>query len=131
MKTNNESGKSVSIFVGIWFLLKTVLNMIIDGLDIAQLPSDIGNLVTAAVVMALMVLGIKYTNYVVAVIMAIVVAINLIGNLSMLFDMHTIIKGLIYLAEGAIDVILAIVLCLSGNVKEHFSNSLSDLGSGN
>ncbi len=118
---NNSSGKTVSLIIGAWFIVKWILNLIIGG------GFDIVGLLIAAVIFVLCFLGIKYTNYVIAGIAVIVVLVNLIPNIRGIFSAN-IISHLIYLAEGAVDIICAAMLCLSVSVKEHFSNGFSSNG---
>lgn len=117
---NNSSGKTVSLIIGAWFIVKWVLNLILGGFDIV-------GLLIAAVIFVLCFLGIKYTNYVIAGIAVIVVLVNLIPNIRGILSTE-IIRHLIYLAEGAVDIICAAILCLSVSVKEHFSNGFSSNG---
>ncbi len=122
MKTNNASGRTLALAIGAWAIFKCILNAIIGG------GFDAGSLIAAVVIIAAALLGIKYTNYAVAAILAIVVIINLFGNIGMLFHLNTMIKGLVFLVEGLVDIICALVLCAAPNVREHFSNDFSDLG---
>ena len=123
MKTNNSTGRNVSIDLGVWLIIKVVINSLIGGLDIS-------GLIIAVIGIVLLYVGIKYTNYVIAAALALVVIVNLPGNIGMIFS-SDIFKGLIYILEGAVDLIGAILICASANVREHFSNSISDLSGGN
>lgn len=123
MKTNNSTGRSISLAVGVWLIIKFIINMLIGGFDISAL-------IIAVIGIVLLYAGIKYTNYVIAAALALVVIVNLISNIKMLFSAD-IFKGLIYILEGFVDIIAAIIICVSGNVREHFTNSISDLTGGN
>ncbi len=123
MKTNNEQGRTIALFVGIYFIGKEILNMLLSLLNDGGF--GIMGLVTAAILAVLLYSGVKYMNYVVAAIAVIIVLANLGNNIS-----H-IGSNLIYLIEGVIDVICAVLICLSGSVREHFTNSLSDIFGGN
>lgn len=122
MKTNNSTGRNVSLAVGAWLIIKFVLNLLIGGFDISSL-------LIAVIGIVLLYIGIKYTNYVIAVALALVVIVNLPGNISMIFSTN-IFRGLIYIFEGIVDIICAALICVSQNVREHFSNSISDLSDG-
>ncbi len=130
MKTNNTSGRNLAMVVGVWIIIKTVLNMLIDGLSFSQLGGDFVNIIIAVVEVVLLLLGIKYTNYAIAAILAIVAIVHLPGNIQGLFNFSSMLACLIYIAEAAIDVICAIVVCLAPSVKEHFTNDISDISGG-
>ncbi len=118
---NNSSGKGRALLIGAWFIVKWILNLIIGG------GFDVVGLLIAAVMLVLCFLGIKYTNYVIAGIAVIVVLVNIVPNITGLFSAQ-IIKHLIYLVEGAVDILCASVLCISPSVKEHFTNGFSSNG---
>ena len=103
MKTNNSTGRNVSIDLGVWLIIKVVINSLIGGLDIS-------GLIIAVIGIVLLYVGIKYTNYVIAAALALVVIVNLPGNIGMIFS-SDIFKGLIYILEGAVDLIGAILIC--------------------
>ncbi|MBQ7046935.1 MAG: hypothetical protein IJN85_04245 [Oscillospiraceae bacterium] len=114
MTTNNESGRMVAIIIGVYLVCKELINMFIGLLGGGF---GITGLITAAILAVVLFLGIKYTNYVVAVILAIVVLTNLGNNISNIGD------NLLYLIEGIIDIICAVIICIMPNVKEHFTNA--------
>ena len=124
MKTNNSTGRNVSIALGVWLIIKVVINSLIGG------GLDISGLIIAIIGTVLLYVGIKYTNYVIAAALALVVIVNLPNNIGMIFS-SDIFKGLIYILEGAVDLVGAILICASANVREHFSNTISDLSGGN
>lgn len=111
MNTNNQTGRSISLIVGAYFILKSVLNLILGG--------SIVDIVIAVVETAALYTGLMYLNYVVAAIAALIVIIHLPANLGNISD------NLIYLLEGAADIICAVVLCTVPSVKEHFTNKWS------
>ncbi len=117
MKTNNEQGRNIALIVGVYFILKAVLNLILGG--------GILDVITSAIEAALLYTGLMYVNYVIAVIVAIVFLKHIGKNII------NIGQNLIYLLEGIVDLICAVVICLSGNVREHFTNKLSDIFNGN
>ena len=125
MKTNNESGRVFCIIIGVWLLLKSVLNIVINVVNGGGLAQDMSGLIISIVICVFLLLGIKYSNYVIAVYIALIVLIHLFDNLSGLF--HGELVRLIYLLEGAADIGSAAALCMSGSIKEHFTNSFSDI----
>lgn len=130
MKTNNSTGRSIAIAVGIWIIIKTVLNMLIDGVSLSQLGGDFINIIIAAVEVILLFLGIKYTNYAIAALLAIVAVIHLPGNIQGLFSFSSMLTSFIYIGEALVDMACAVVICLSTAVKEHFTNDISDISGG-
>ena len=124
MNTNNPSGRSVALLIGGWFVVKAIVNIFVGG------GIDFIALLFALLALVLGFLGIKYTNYAVAGIAVLIVAVNILGNIKGLFGLDTMIRSLIYLAEGFVDVICALVLCAAPSVKEHFTNDISDLTGG-
>ena len=99
MNTNNQTGRNISLIVGAYFILKSVINLILGGG-----VSDT---------------GLMYLNYVVAAVAALIVIIHLPANISHFTD------NWIYLLEGVIDIIFAVIICINPNVKEHFTNKWS------
>ncbi len=130
MKTNNSTGRSIAVVVGIWIIIKTLLNMLIDGLSLSQLGGDFINIIIAVVEVVLLFLGIKYTNYVIAALLAIVAVIHFPGNVKGIFHIESMLSSFIYIAEALVDVVCAVVICLSSAVKEHFTNDISDISGG-
>lgn len=117
MKTNNEQGRTIAIIVGVYFIIKSVINLVLGG--------GIGDILISVAEAALLYTGLMYVNYVVAALVAIIVLKNLGNNISNIGD------NFIYLIEGVIDVICAVVICISGSVREHFTNKWSELFGGN
>ncbi|MGN0612377.1 MAG: hypothetical protein ACI4JB_00615 [Porcipelethomonas sp.] len=124
MSTKNSSGRSISLLIGAWFVCKEILNIFVGG------GINFVYLLFAVLALVLGYLGIKYTNYAVAVIAVVIVAVNLLGNIKGLFSIDSMIRSLIYLGEAFVDVICALVLCMAASVREHFSNSISDITGG-
>lgn len=108
MNTNNQTGRNISLIVGVYFILKSALNLILGG--------GVLDIVIAVVEAAALYTGLMYLNYVVAAVVAIVVVVHLPNNISHISD------NWIYLLEGVIDIICAVVLCTVPSVKEHFTN---------
>ncbi len=121
MNSNNLTGRSIALMIGAWFVIKSIVNIFIGGFDFVSLLFGVLALVLGY-------LGIKYTNYAVAGIAALIVLVHLFGNIKGLFNIDSMISSLIYLAEGAVDIICAAALCIVPSVKEHFTNGFSGNG---
>lgn len=113
MEGNSSKGRGLAMAVGIYSVIKTVLNGIIGGFSVS-------GVLLAIVILALMVLGIRYSNYVVAALMAVVVVQNFAHNIS------DIGANWIYLLEAVIDIAAAAILCFSADVKAFFAGGSSD-----
>lgn len=114
MKTNNQQGRNIALVVGIYFIVKSVINLILGG--------GILDVIISVVEAVALYTGLMYLNYVVAVIVGIVVVKNLWNNISNFGD------NWFYLLEGVIDIICVIVICLNQSVKEHFTNKWEGSG---
>lgn len=102
------NGKKLSVLVGIWLMIKGVLNLL--------LGFSIGNFITliAAVVFAyVLYIGMPYANYIIGALVAIIVIANLPYNL-----LHL---QIIYLVEAVIDAYCVYMLFTNANIKEHCS----------
>lgn len=117
MKTNNESGRNIALVVGVYFILKSVINLILGG--------GVMDIVISVIEAVILYTGLMYANYVVAVLVAIVVLKNLIPNITNLGS------NWFYLLEGIIDAVCAVLICVSENVRQHFTNKFSDIFGGN
>ena len=96
MKTNNRQGRSIALIVGVYFIAKSVLNLILGG--------SVLDVIIAAAEAVLLYTGLMYVNY---------------------------IDNWLYLIEGIVDTICAVIICFSSNVKKHFTNKWSGFFSGN
>lgn len=108
MNTNNQQGRTISLVVGAYLIIKSVINLILGG--------GVMDIVISAAEAAVLYTGLMYLNYVVAALVAVVALIHLPANLS------NISNNLIYLLEGVADIICAVILCVVPSVKEHFTN---------
>jgi exosome complex RNA-binding protein Rrp42 (RNase PH superfamily) len=99
-------GQKIVLGVGVWLVVKSLINLVL-GFGFGNILS----LIIAAVLTAVMIAGVPYTNYVTAVIVAIVVIKNLPYNISN--------AQIFYLIEAVIDVVAVVLLCASRDVKEH------------
>ena len=111
MNTKNQTGRNISLIVGAYFILKSVINLILGG--------GVSDIVIAVAEAAALYTGLMYLNYVVAAVAALIVIIHLPANISHFTD------NWIYLLEGVIDIIFAVIICINPNVKEHFTNKWS------
>ncbi len=100
-------GKNISMCIGVWLIIKGILNLIL-GFSAGNLIS----LILAVVIIYIFNMGIKYSNYVVAVLLAIVVIKNLPYNIS-----HF---QVIYLLEAVVDAVCICFLVANKEVKQHF-----------
>ena len=114
MKTNNPQGRTYVIIVGIYLIIKTILNMIIGG------GLNITDWLFAIIAAAAMFSGLQYINIGVAVLLAITVVTNLPYNITHLPS------SLIYLIEGVIDTAAIVLILVQKDVKEHFTNKWSE-----
>ncbi|MBQ8180543.1 MAG: hypothetical protein IJ010_01035 [Ruminococcus sp.] len=112
MNVTNQKGMSIGISVAIYQVIKLVLNMILGG------GLDTLTLIIGAAAFILAITGIKYGNYAVAIALALIALTNLPANIS------NIGSNWIYLIEGIIDILAAVVLCTNSDVKEQFSRGL-------
>lgn len=108
---NAETGKQFSIVIGIYLLVKQVLNIFLgDGFTSLILP----------IIMAILLfLGIKYCNYGVACVLVVIAIMHIGTNLSNLgFNRY-----LIYVIEGVLDILSAVALCVNNDIKSYFDSS--------
>ncbi len=115
MKTNNEAGRNISICIGAYLIVKFILNLILGGFNI-------GDLIIAVLICAVMLFGLKYTNYAAAAVLALIAIYHLPGNIS------NIGSNWIYLIEGIIDIVCAVLLCVHRDVRGHFTNEWNEIG---
>lgn len=115
MKTNNEKGRNYVIIVGIYLLVKTVINMFLGG------GFDFGGIIFAVVAAAAMFSGLQYLNIAVAALIAFTVVRNMPYNLTHLPSTA------IYLVEAVIDAGAVVLLLVQNDVKEHFTNKWNEL----
>ncbi len=113
MKTNSETGRKLSLAIGIYLIVKAVLNMILGG--------GIGGLIVSLLEAAVLYTGLMYINYVVAVLLAIVMLRHFKDNIT------NFGSNWIYLLEGIADIVCAVLLVIHKDIKKHFSNSWSEI----
>ncbi len=115
MKTNNSTGRGLAVIIGLYVIVKAVVNMLLG-------DHNIFNIVYAVLEAAALYTGLMYLNYIVAGILALVVLMHLKTNLS------DIGGHIIYLIEAAVDIVCAVLLIIQKDVKEHFTNKWSEIG---
>ena len=115
MKTNNEKGRTYVIIVGIYLVLKTVINMVIGG------GFDLGGIIFAVVAALAMFSGLQYLNIAVAALVDFTVVRNMPYNLTHLPSTA------IYLVEAVIDAGAVVLLLVQNDVKAHFTNKWNEL----
>lgn len=108
MNADAGNGKKFAVIIGIYLVVKSVLNGIIGSFVLSEV-------LFAIAILAFLVSGIKFVNYIVAVVMVVIVAKNFGYNIS------DIGANWIYLAEAALDVGAAVLLVFNSDVKEFFS----------
>lgn len=115
MKTNNEKGRSLVVVIGIYLVIKFLLNTFLGG------GINFSDLIFAAVACVGMYSGLQYVNFGVAVILGLTVLSHLKGNITGLPSTT------VYLIEAVADVMAVILLVGNSAVKEHFTNRWSEI----
>ena len=114
MKTNDAKGRMFVLIMGAYLIIKVIINAFIGGLNVFDL-------IIAIVLALLMYVGVQFFNYVAAAVLVVIVLMYIKYNL-------TNMPGtLLYVIEGAADIFCAVMLCVNGSIKKHFTNSLTDL----
>lgn len=113
MNVKNEKGRNCLIAMAVYVVVKAVLNMILAG------GFSLSSLFIALGFACLFFIWIKKFNYVIAALLVIVVAVHLPANLA-----H-IGSNLIYLIEGAIDIVCAVLLVTNSDIKENFTGTIN------
>ena len=111
-----QRGKVLCWCFAAYFLAKSILNLILGGFA----PANWFSLLLAAAFAAVLVLGVRYTNYIVAGLAALVALRYFPGN----------IRGLpgtwLYLTEGIIDFAVAGLLIFSKDVVSYMQRSRAE-----
>lgn len=116
MSPINEKGRNIAFAVGAFEAVKLILNMILGG------GFDIIAVLILAATFVCAVVGLKYSNYVIAGLLALIMAVHLPDNINNFSD------NWIYLLEGIIDLVCAFMLCFNTDVKEQFSKGFDEIG---
>ena len=108
-----ENGKKIVTGISIYLIVKDVFNLILGGSFI--------HLIISVVCVVLLFLGasgtLKYANAIVASAIALISLRYLPQNVSGLPN------SFVYLAEGVIDLVCAVLLIFSSDVKAYFNQS--------
>ena len=104
-----ETGRKWVLGIGLYLILKAVLNLIL-GFSVSNFLMVLVGLVA----LVLMVRRIPYINYIVAVFLALLFLANVGANV------RDLSHNWIYLLEGLLDVCAAVVLVFEKNVKAFF-----------
>lgn len=112
MQNNNVKGRRLVISIGVYFIIKTIVNMILGSSVV------ISDLFLAAAAFCFLYTGLQFVNIIVAVITGIVVIKHFRNNISNLGNDW---RYIVYLAEAVVDVICCVLLLTNKNIKEFFS----------
>lgn len=116
MSVNNSKGMTIGIAIGVYQVIKLILNMMLGG------GFDVITALIGAAVFILTITGLKYGNYAAAAALALIALAYLPANIS------NIGSNWIYLLEGIIDIAAAVTLCISYDVKDQFSKGFDEIG---
>ena len=115
MKTNSPQGRTIATAIGVYLIVKSVLNMVIGG------GLSIISLLTAIVGALALFSGVQFVNIIVAGILFVVAVIHLPANIS------NFGSNWIYLLEGIADIACAVLLVTKDDIKAHFTNNWTEL----
>ncbi|MDE5835369.1 MAG: hypothetical protein K2H26_07615, partial [Ruminococcus sp.] len=105
MKTNSPQGRTIATAIGVYLIIKSILNMVIGGrLSISSLLIAVGGALA-------LFSGMQFVNIIVAGILFIVAVIHLPANISHFGS------NWIYLLEGIIDIVCAVLLVTRNDIK--------------
>ena len=104
---NKIDGRIAVIVMGVWMIIKGVLNLIFGGFSAVTL----GNLVITTALVVMVYIGIPFMNYVAAGFIGTMVLYYLPGNLR---GFH-----IFYLLEGVIDLVACVLLVFNREIREH------------
>ncbi|MDE6021413.1 MAG: hypothetical protein K2H01_10535 [Ruminococcus sp.] len=111
----SSTGKNISIAVGVYVIIKALLNLILGFSFVNVLM-----LVVAGVIFVLLYKRMPYCNYIVAVYLALVFIAHFWTNITNLSNGFVY---WIYLAEGILDLLAGALLAFNKDVKAYFSNN--------
>ncbi len=106
-------GRTFALAIGIYFIVKQLLNLLLGGFGF----QNIFMLVLAVAYAAVLVLGLKYCNYIVAALAALTALYYLPGNLGGLLG------SWLYLLEGILDIGAAAILIFQKDVRAYFNKT--------
>lgn len=115
MKTNNPQGRTFATTIGVYLIVKSILNMIIGG------GLSLGDLLLSILMAFALTTGLQFVNIVIAGILIVVAVVHFPANISNLGN------NWIYLLEGIIDILCAVFLVTKDSIKAHFTNKWNEL----
>lgn len=113
MNTNNIQGRNMVTAMGVYIIVKAVLNMVIAG------GISVFGLLWAVLLAVLLFMGFQYTNICVGAVLFLIAVVHLPTNIS------NFGSNWLYFIEGVIDIVCAVLLVTKNDIKEHFTNKLS------
>ncbi|MDE6832995.1 MAG: hypothetical protein K2J39_01920 [Ruminococcus sp.] len=116
MNTNNIQGRNIVTAMGVYLIIKSVLNMLIAG------GLSITGLLWAVLLAVLLFMGFQYTNIGVGAVLFLVAVVHLPTNIS------NIGSNWLYFLEGIIDIVCTVLLLTNNDVKGHFTKKWSEFG---
>lgn len=111
MNFSNSKGGKLITGIAVYSVAKCILNMILGGFSLSSL-------LLALAFAAFLFVPVKYVNYIAAAILAFIAVSHLPANIS------NISSNWIYLAEGVIDIICAVLLVTNSDIKENYSKDI-------
>lgn len=113
MKTNNQTGRNIVLLIGIYLIVKSIVNLCLGGgfLDV----------LLAVLEAVVLFTGLQYVNYAVALILAVTALYYMPGNIS------NFSSNWLYFIEGVIDIIFAVLMIAGKNIRLHFTNKWSEI----
>ncbi len=111
----NETGKNITMAVGIYLIVKSVLNLIL-GFSF----TNVLMLIIAGVIFVLLYKHVPYCNYIIAVYLGLVFIAHFWTNITNLGNSFVY---WIYLLEGIIDLLAGLLLAFNKNVRAYFGNN--------
>ena len=116
MNTNNIQGRNIVTAMGVYIIVKAVLNMVIAG------GVSVFGLLWAVLLAVLLFMGFQYANMGVGAVLFLVAVVHLPTNIS------NFGSNWLYFIEGVIDIVCAVLLVTNKDIKEHFTNKWSEFG---
>jgi hypothetical protein len=122
MSENAEKGKSFIVVIGTYMVLKEVLNLILSIVGGGGF-AGIANVVIAGIILFALIGCPKWIKYIVALFLAVTFFRHILGNIKDIFG------NLIYIIEGILDIICAIVLVINPAITAFYDEKSNPSGS--
>lgn len=119
MKTNNEQGRNLAMAIGIYFIAKAIINMLIGG------GFSLSDMLLGIAATCFLYTGLQFVNIAVVILTGLVVIKHLGNNISNLGNDW---RYIVYLAEAAVDVFCCVLLLTKSEIKQHFTNKWTEIG---